>query len=242
MTASDCLVLARCAGFAFRAPGLGHPNVPPPLRAGFAAALAYALAPGVRASACCSDGMPFVCAVAAETLIGAAVGTAASALYDAAYAGGRAVDDYVGIRGSIPSAGLYPNAAFGRLWSSTYTAAFLMLGAYRPVILALSDGFGTLPPGSLVDVQRLQSFALAFPVTFAQMACAVALPAIALSFLTQIALGAIARVLPRFATFMLSFPIVFSMALLATLVALPGAYEAAVRPWLYLPFLNAHGR
>ena len=238
MTQLDLLVFARCAGFAFRAPALSHPCVPAPVRAGFAAVLAYALAPGTHAARSYEPPC-FVLAMVVETALGASIGIGASVLYDAAFAGGRTLDDYVGIRGSVPSAGILPSSAFGRLWSLTFTAGFLLLEGYRIVILVFASGLASVPPGSLLALGGFEQFALRYPGMLVTASLEIAGPAIALAFLTQVSLGAIARVVPRFATFTLSFPLVFAMALAATLVALPLVHDSAGEPILSLPFLRA---
>ncbi len=92
MSDGQLLVLARCAGFVFRAPGFSHPDVPPPVRAGFAFALSLALDDAYAARThVAAGGLAF--AIVAELLVGAAIGVAASMLYDGAFAGGRALDD-----------------------------------------------------------------------------------------------------------------------------------------------------
>ena len=241
MNESDLLVFARCAGFAFRAPGFAHPNVPRPVRAGFAAVLAYALAPGSRRPLSLSPAA-LALALATESAIGASIGMAAAMLYDAAYAGGRTLDDYAGIRGSVPAAGVLPGSAFGRLWSLTFTAGFFLLGGVELTIAAFAHGLIALPPGAALSSEAFAAFALRYPVTLTATAAAVAGPAVALAFLTQIALGSVARVVPRFATFALSFAAVFAMALLATLLALPFLDGVSGHPPIDLPFLHAHGR
>ena len=238
MTQTGLLVFARCAGFAFRAPALSHPSVPAPVRAGFAAVLAYALTPGTHAARSFEPPL-FVLALVVETALGATIGIAASLLYDAAYAGGRTLDDYVGIRASVPTAGVLPSSAFGRLWSLTFTAGFLLLDGYHIVILIFAKGLSRVPPGSVLALQGFEQFALRYPYLLVSAALEIAGPAIALAFLTQIALGVIARIVPRFATFTLSFPLVFAMALAATLAALPVVHDSAGQPILDLPFLSA---
>jgi len=231
-------VFARCAGFAFRAPGFSHPAVPPPLRAGFAyvVSLAYArsFAASVRAPA---EG--FVFALAGEALVGAAIGVAASMLYDGAYAGGRALDDYVGIRASVPSADVAAGAGFGRLWSLAFAAAFFALGGDRVALSAFGETFVRLPPGALLGAGALQTFAVTLPATLVRAAVFVAGPAVALAFVAQVALGIVARLVPRFSTFTLAFPIVFACAVVATLAALPATLGAAGKPWMDLDPLGA---
>jgi flagellar biosynthesis protein FliR len=226
------LVFARCAGFAFRAPGFSHPAVPPPLLAGFAFACALALAPAVSSHAVVPRGAAFPFALAAETALGAALGTAASLLYDGAYAGGRLVDDYVGIRANAPSANLAATSGFGRLWSLAFTAGFFTLGGDRLALDAFAQGFVAIPPGALATAPQLGLFALALPGVLVHAALFIGGPAFACAFAGQIALAALARVVPRLAPFTLSFGVAFAFALAATLLSLPAIVPAAARPWL----------
>lgn len=231
MSAAEVLVFARCAGFAFRAPGFSHPSVPPMLRAGFALVLAIALAPAAH-DLRAPDGAAFALAVATEAGIGAAMGFAASLLYDGAYAGGRALDDYVGIKGSVPNAQIYAPSGFGRVWSMLFTAGFFLLGGYRLLVLALARSFEQLPPGSVPSAHALYAYAITLPVTIIEAALMVAGPAIALVFVAQCTLGALTRVIPRFAAFTLSFPLVFALALIAMILTVPALFQASASPWL----------
>jgi flagellar biosynthesis protein FliR len=235
MTATGWLVFARCAGFVFRAPGLSHPAVPAPVRAGLAMTLAMAVLPSVHAAA---GGTVLVAAAALELAIGAAIGIAASILYDGAYAGGRALDDYVGIRGSVPNAQVYAASGFGRMWSLVFTAGFFLLGGYRIAILAFAHTFEVFPAGRVPDAHELYAYAVMLPAGVIEAALLVAGPAIALVFVAQCALGSLARVTPRFAGFTLTFPVMFGAALLATIATIPVLFERSAVPWLRLPFMH----
>lgn len=182
------------------------------------------------------SGAALAAAAASDFAIGAAIGLSASMLYDGAYAGGRALDDYVGIRGSVPSAQIFAGAGFGRIWSLVFTAGFFLLGGYRIVILALARSFDAVPAGGVISAHAWYAYALALPVTIVQAAVLVAGPAFALVFAVQLTLGALTRVIPRFASFTLSFPIVFACALVATVLAVPLLFAQSAVPWLRLPF------
>jgi type III secretory pathway component EscT len=229
---ASLLVFARCAGFVFRAPGFSHPAVPPPLRAGFAYALALTLAPAASVDARLAHGAAFAFALAAEVALGAALGTAASLLYDGAYAGGRLVDDYIGIRANASSPNLAATAGFGRLWSLAYTAGFFTLGGDRIVLETFAAAFATLPPGVLAGSAQLATFAIALPATLIRAALLVGGPAFVCAFAGQIALAVLARVVPRLSPFTLSFGVACALALFATLLSLPVLVPAAARPWL----------
>jgi flagellar biosynthetic protein FliR len=232
------LVFARCAGFVFRAPGFSHPAVPPPLRAGFAYALSLALAPAARHGARGFAGdFPF--ALASEALLGAAIGVAVSMLYDGAYAGGRALDDYVGIRASVPSADVAAGAGFGRLWSLAFATGFFTFGGYRAALLAFDATFTSVPPGTLVRAHDLETFAVALPETLVRAAAFVAGPSLAIAFVAQVGVAMLARLVPRFSTFTLAFPIVFACVVLATVACVPIAIRAAAVPWMDLSMLRS---
>lgn len=234
MTGAAFLAFARCAGFVNRAPGFSHPSVPPAVRAGLALVLAIGISPAVT-HARSPDGIAFVFALAVEFGIGAAIGLAASILYDGAYAGGRLLDDYVGIKSAVPNAQVFAPSGFGRIWSLVFTAGFFVLGGYRYAILVFAQSFARTPPGATLSGSGLYAYALALPVTIVEAALLVAGPAIALVFVVQIALGALTRVIPRFGSFTLSFPLVFAAALGACIVALPLMYGLSARPWLRVP-------
>ncbi|GAC1302806.1 MAG: hypothetical protein NVSMB19_12350 [Vulcanimicrobiaceae bacterium] len=238
MNDGELLVFARCAGFVFRAPGFSHPDVPPPVRAGFAYVLSLGLA---RASATqvhlAAGALAF--AIASEALVGAAVGIAASMLYDGAFAGGRALDDYVGIKASVPSANVAAGAGFGRLWSLAFTTGFFVLGGDRVALGAFGETIRTLPPGALANARDLATFAVALPQTLLRAAFFVAGPAIAIALVAQVGLALVARLVPRFSTFTLAFPAVFGCVLLATIAALPIVLGAAGRPWMDVSAVRA---
>lgn len=234
MNAAALFVFARCAGFAARAPGLSHPSVPRPLRAALALALALLLAPGVHPIAEPRDAAVVV-ALASEFLIGAAIGIGASLLYDGAYAGGRMIDDYVGVKAIAPSVDLVAPSGFGRLWSIAFTGAFFLLGGYRTTMLALAESFVRIPPGTVIGAHAWAAYAASVATTIVLVATSIAGPAVAVAFVVQIALGALSRTIPRFATFTLSFPLVFGAALIATAIALPLFAARAGHPILVVP-------
>lgn len=227
-------VFARCAGFVFRAPGFSHPSVPPALRAGLAAVLATTIAPTLHDSRGGGD-LAFALALITEFLIGSAIGMTASLVYDAAYAGGRAVDDYVGVKAIAPSLQLVAPSGFGRVWSLAMTGGYFLSGAYRPALIAFAQSFDRVPPGTQLNAGDWAAFPGEFASTIVLVALQVAAPAMALAFVVQIALGALSRVVPRFGSFTLAFPLAFAAALIATAIAVPLAAEHAPAPLLVIP-------
>jgi flagellar biosynthesis protein FliR len=233
VTATALLVFARCAGFAARAPGFSHPSVPHVLRAGIALVLTVAIAPGARASH--MDGIALALALVVEFLLGAAIGIGASLLYDGAYAGGRMLDDYVGVKAMAPNVQLVAPSGFGRIWSIAFTGGYFLLGAYRITVLAFAQSFDRVAPGAPFAAHAWLAFASTLASTIVLVGVSVAAPAIALAFVVQVAVAALTRTIPRFAGFSLSFPLVFGAVLLVTAVSIPLLSARAGHPLLPYP-------
>ncbi|HKE36304.1 MAG TPA: flagellar biosynthetic protein FliR [Candidatus Baltobacteraceae bacterium] len=233
--ATDALVFARSAGFAFRAPGFSYPSVPAAVRGGFAVFLTLAIAPGASRTNVPHDGLSLGVAFVTEVLLGAMIGAAASLLYDAAYAGGRTVDDYAGVKAIAPSAQIVAPSGFGRVWSLAFTGGFFLLGAYRPTIAAFASSFSRLAPGVPFDAHVWMPYLGTLAGTIAMTATGVAAPAIGLAFVVQIALGALSRAVPRFGSVTLAFPLAFAAVLIATVCAVPLLAARSGFPILALP-------
>jgi len=226
MTQLGALVFVRCIGFVSRAPGFSHPSVPVPLRAALAFVLALGLVPALAAGREFA-GPSLVAALVFELLVGAAIGFGASVLYEGAAAGGRVLDDYVGIQVANPTATAGSGQSFQQLWGLGFITAFFVLDGYQFIVIALTDSLQSIPPGALV-LHGLGAFALGLPVLVMRAALLVAGPA----------LGAIARIVPRFNNFLLTFPVLFAVVLLTTLVMLGPILAQAGKPWLYVPFVT----
>lgn len=234
MSGAAVLAFARCIGFAARAPGLSHPSVPATVRVIVGCALALAVAPSVR-GVHVAGGALLAFSFVGEVLFGAAIGQFAAVLYDAAYAGGRVVDDYAGVRAIAPSAEMVAPSGFGRIWSIAFTGGFFVFGAYRIAILAFADTFRSVPPGVGVSGSSLLAYAGALGETMMLAALAVAGPAVALAFVVQVALAAVSRAVPRLGGVTLVSPFVFAAAIVATAVSLPALEGMAAHPYVHAP-------
>lgn len=235
MSAAVLLIFARSIGFAFRAPGFSHPSVPPPVRAGLACLLAIAIVPAAHPIFPRPDGIVFVIAFVTELLLGSAIGMVASLVYDGAYAGGRAIDDYVGVKAIAPSLQLVAPSGFGRVWSLAFTGGFFLLGAYRYVLLAFAQSFARIPPGDPFEAHAWGPYIVGLATTIVLVGIGVAAPSIGLAFVIQIGLGALSRAVPRFGSLTLVFPLAFAAALIATVLAVPFLAQRALMPVLAIP-------
>jgi flagellar biosynthesis protein FliR len=145
----------------------------------------------------------------------------AAVVYDGAYAGGRVLDDYVGVKAIAPNVQLVAPSGFGRLWSLAFTGSYVLTGAYRIAIPAFAASFTRVPPGAPFDAHAWLAFATNLASTIVLVGASVAAPAIALAFVLQLSLAALARTIPRFSGFALAFPLVFGAVLLVCIASIP---------------------
>jgi flagellar biosynthesis protein FliR len=238
ITQSALLVFARTAGFVFKAPGFSHPAVPAPVRAALALAITIGLAPSSERNIRLDAG-ELVVAATVELATGAAIGYGVAVLYEAGYAGGRVLDDYIGIRGSVPTAAIAGSTGLGRLWSAAFAAAFFLLNGHLAAVAVLAASFARIPPGSALAADGLLRYAVALPTMIVRAALVVAGPPLVLAASIQFALAAVARIVPRFGNFTLPFPIVFAAIILITLASVPVVLPLAGDPARFMAPLAA---
>ena len=155
-----------------------------PLRAGFALVLAIAIAPAVRMRCAAGSTAPRSSSRSSWSFSAAARSAwRASLVYDGAYAGGRVVDDYVGVKAIAPSLQLVAPSGFGRVWSLAFTGGFFLSGAYRIALLGFAQSFERIPPGAASECRRVGCVRRGVsPRRSCWLRSQVAAPAVALAF------------------------------------------------------------
>jgi flagellar biosynthetic protein FliR len=233
---SEALVFARTIGFVFKAPGFSNKAIPALVRATFASIFTLLVAPSVPSTAAHSAiTATFAFLVVGEFAVGATIGMAAAILYNGIDSGGNALDDFVGIKGSNPTAGPMAGVGFGVVWSYVFTNAFFMLGGYLLPLQVFADGLREIPPGSLFEIHQWKAFLFAFPTLTLRAGLMIAGPAYVIGLVAQFAMGGISRIIPKFNTQNISFGITFAVVLLMTIIMLPNVAYLAAHPWIPYP-------
>ena len=235
MSGIDWFVFARIAGVMFRAPGFAHPAVPAVVRVSFAFMLALAVAPTIPPYHRV-DAMAFVLVAAGEFALGSAIGLGATLLYDGAYYAGRLIDDYVGVRGGIPTATVTSSQGFARIWSALFLAGLFTLGGWKAIVTTLALSFTVVPPGAPIGDLGWGAYALGLVATIVGIAVAFALPALAAAALAQAASAIVMRLVPRLTSITLAAPFAFAAALVVMALGLPFVLEQAASAPIVLPW------
>ncbi len=215
----------------------GGAHVPAPARVAFGLMLACLVEPAlevavVRAGLEHAGGGLILLVLAREILVGFGVGLIVSFAFRAAEAAGRLVDT---LRGASMAEVLVPTtderaSPMGALYVLLATLVFLELGGVPRLLEALLTSYTAVPLAGAVAPPTLRAAASVVVVASSRLievALALAAPVVVALWLTDLALGVIARVAPEVPVYFVGLP---AKGLLAVGVVLlgTGALEHAL--------------
>jgi flagellar biosynthesis protein FliR len=216
---------------------LGGPRLPAAVRVGFALLLALIASPVLGAAAGADrlaeiSGFRFALLAGREVVIGLCLALVASAVFRAAEIAGRLADT---LRGANVAEILVPTvderaSPLGVLYVLLATLVFLHIGGVPRVVDALIGSYQALPlAGGLGEVPARRAAFVVTIVAAKLIAAGVALaaPVIVALWLTDLALGLIARAAPSVPVYFVGLPLKGLLAIGVVLLGL-GALESAL--------------
>jgi type III secretory pathway component EscT len=226
---------------------LGGVRLPAAARLAMAGLLAGLAWPVLAASAAAAGldragALRLVLLLARELLVGLVLGLVASAAFRAAESAGRLADT---LRGANLAEVLAPDTGqraspLAVLYLLVATLVFFQIGGVPRLVDALLAGYRTLPIGGGLDAGSARAAAAVVAVASARVLAsgvALAAPVVVALWLTDLALGLIARAAPQVPVYFLGLPLKGLLSIGLVLVGL-GALQAAVagdlRGWLAL--------
>jgi flagellar biosynthetic protein FliR len=217
---------------------LGGPRLPATVRVGFALLLALVASPVLVAAA--GGGvtlaelslLQFMLLFAREIVIGLCLGFIVAAAFRAAEVAGRLGD---ALRGANVAEILVPTAEeraspLGVLYLLLATIVFLQIGGVPRLVEALLSSYQTLPIGGGLGepaTRRVAFVVLAASAKLIASGVALAAPVVVALWLTDLALGLIARAAPSVPVYFLGLPLKGLLAVGVVLVGL-GMLQAAL--------------
>lgn len=216
------LVAARIAPLAIVAPILGLRSAPAMIRAGVVVALTIALTPLALVAAQPPEGPLLFVAMLRETLVGTLFGVVASVPFFALESGGRLVDLY---RGANLAEVIAPptgerTSPTGDLAILAGLACFASVGGLRLTLGAFASSLVDLPVGATAP-DRSSFVEAAHALTHAMwFAAVVAAPAAVAILVADVAIGLLARSVPRISVFFVAMPIRAMLGLLLAFTAI----------------------
>lgn len=219
------LLFARCAGLFSVAPVIGSRYVPAQLRIALAATLALLLLPQAALPAA---GLPqslpaYALAVIGETLVGLTIGWAAQLIFAAAQLGGELLDMQMGF-GMVnvidPQFGTQV-PLIGNFQYMLAALVFLAVDGHHLLIRALAASTKLVPVAGAGFSPQLAWFVVDSVQGLFVTAIKIVAPVLGAIFLTNVALGLVARSMPQMNVFVVGMPLQLAVGALTLVVALP---------------------
>ncbi|HHW15033.1 MAG TPA: flagellar type III secretion system protein FliR [Firmicutes bacterium] len=220
------LVLVRVSGFLGATPFFGSRTIPNQAKVALALVVAWFLLPLAQASAAgIRPGNPgaYALAVGSELLIGFALGYAVTLTFAALQIAGQLMDIPIGfslvnvldplLSQQVPVLGQFQYILF--------TLMFLAVDGHHQLLRVLVKTFELVPLGAFRYTPELpglmvRGFSDAFLLGFK-----LSLPVVAALFLTDVALGLVARAVPQMNVFVVGFPAKIAVGLAFVVLILP---------------------
>jgi flagellar biosynthetic protein FliR len=247
LVVATALGAARLTPVVWMVSPLGGPRLPAPVRVGFSLLLAAVAAPllasvGQGAALAGTSSLRLALLMAREVVVGFCLGLVASAVFRAAEIAGRLADT---LRGANIAEVLVPtsderSSPLGALYLLVATLVFLQLGGVPRLLEALLTSYQAVPVGGGLGAGTSRNAAFLVAAASAKLIAsgvALAAPVVVAVWLTDLALGLIARAAPQIPVYFLGLPLKGLLAVGIVLLGL-GALQAAlvgeVGAWLRL--------
>lgn len=233
------LVLARVGGIFMVGPVFGNANVSPYVRIGIAAALAFVFLPMAHTSVSGPDrsaspeisalglnAMTFVLVIAKEVAVGLVIGFLAAMMFAALQMAGAYVDLQVGFgfANVVDPMIKQHNAVIAQLYNLCATLLFLAINGHHLMIRGLADSFAVLPLGGMTMAPEATAGVMRLFTTLFVAALKIGAPVVGAIFLTDVALGILARTVPQLNVFVVGLPAKLTVGMLAVFAVMPAAF------------------
>ncbi|MEN6358118.1 MAG: flagellar biosynthetic protein FliR [Armatimonadota bacterium] len=224
------LVLARVGGIFTSAPIFGNTNVAPMVRICIALALTFVFLPMAQPWSASFDLLPFFFAIIKEAMIGVLMGFLASLMFAAIQMAGAYIDLSMGFGFAqvVDPMTKEQNAVLGQLQNLAATLVFLAVNGHHIMIRGLADSFAILPLGQMGFSPETGAGMMQIFGTIFLAALRIAAPVVGAIFLTDVALGILARTVPQLNVFVVGFPAKLTVGLVAMMAVLPIAVGVMV--------------
>jgi flagellar biosynthesis protein FliR len=218
------LVLMRAAGIFLTAPVFSSRNIPVTVKASWILLVAFLVFPVVdfKSLTLPSSGIPLTIAVIRELLIGFSIGLGATLIFTGIQLAGQIVDIQMGL-GMVNIIDPTTNiqiSAMGQYYFMIATLVFLAVNGHHVLLRGVVDSFSIVPLGqahfsTALGTEMMNLFSQVFFIAFR-----VGAPVIGALFITNMALGIVARTVPQMNVFIVGMPLNLAVGFLITAVSM----------------------
>lgn len=221
------LIMLRASGLFLMAPIFGHRNVSSMIRAGLLILLSLILVSSlsleplpVSTSLWQLAGLAF-----RELLVGVVVGLVFNLIFMAIHTAGSLLGYQMGFAVVTQyDANLSGQVSIlGRLWYIVAVLIFLTIDGHHLMIHAFADSYELVPPGAAYAGGTFADLFIRLTAYIFVLALKIAAPVTVTLFVTDVALGTIAKTMPTLNVFFMGMPLKIGIGLTVMAMALPAA-------------------
>ena len=218
------LVLIRCSAMFFVTPIFGRRNVPATFKIGLAFMLSIVLTPTVELQSGLVAGfVQFALLTAKEIAVGLIIGFITYVFFTAIYFAGQIIDMKTGF-GIVNVLDPQTNTQVPIMGNFLYIftlIVFITMDGHLMLIKAMAESFTILPPGHMqVTAETVAEVVSMLRDTFV-IGFKISAPVVAAVFLTDVALGILARTMPQMNVFMVGMPLKIMIGMFTLMLMIP---------------------
>ncbi len=222
------LIFVRISTIIALLPVFGSWSIPLQLKIGLSLLLAVILfgsvvSTGIETAIAFSPGL-FILLIIKEVMVGLAIGFVSSMLFTAVQFAGLLVDTEMGF-GFVEMANPFtdePVTVLGQLQVIIFTILFLLFNGHYFLILAIQKSFELVPlMGVNFSGDKMTAHIVTMISNIFILGLKFSAPVYVTLFLTELALGVIARTVPQMNIFFVGMPLKIIVGISATILALP---------------------
>jgi len=219
------LVMLRTTGLFLIAPVFSHRTIPKLVKVGLLISLSLLFVPTLSA-----DSVPLMESfwqlagmAAKEILVGFIIGLLFRLIFMAAKTAGSMIGYQIGFAlVSMPDVEEGGQVTIlGSFWFLVAMLIFLSIDGHHLVLTAFADSYEVIPPGMVYLASQVGELIIKYTAYVFIIALKMAAPVMITLFLTDMALGTIAKTMPTMNVFFVGFPIKIGVGLMVMALSLP---------------------
>ncbi|UCC43414.1 MAG: flagellar biosynthetic protein FliR [Candidatus Zixiibacteriota bacterium] len=219
------LILLRASGLFVISPILSHRSVPRMAKAGLVLLFSIILVsvlPDPNLAEVRS--LPELLGIAfREVFIGAIIGFTFALLFYAVHGAGSLVGYQIGFAMALvlDPTSKTQQSVMSQLWYVVATLIFLTINGHHMIISAFADSYTVMPPGHVVVAGSAGELVIKYSFYVFTLALKLVAPVTVTLFLTDVALGIVAKMMPTMNVFIVGFPLKIGTGLVILAFSLP---------------------
>jgi len=219
------LVFVRMTGLFVVAPIFGRRNIPTYFKIGFSFFIALILVntSAVQAAQYEDNILSYAMLIAKEFIVGLSIGFVAYLTFTAIYIAGEVIDMQIGfgIVNVMDPVSNIQVPVTSNVYFIISMLLFLSINGHQMLIRTLYDSFGSLPVGSAVFSSGLTTGMMDLFGTIFLTGIKIAGPILATILITDIALGAISKMVPQINIFVIGMPLKIGVGIIILIITIP---------------------